>query len=262
MVFKPKDLEGEKMTEEVKQLLKENEELKNRILALEGIKEKNGEKKSYPFSEMQLKKLKKLVDIELNYDNSIFDSWLNNNIKLNNEVEIFLEKLLKEEGRFIKSYNEEDLKMYFISQILNHINFKMIKQKVRFYCEEKLTYEAKNFIFNGKSDFFIARGLEIPEKPYFFIQEFKQKDKNGYPEPQLLAELISAVELNSWRIIKGAYIVGNYWTFVILEKLGINKYQYFTSEDFNSAKIDDLKSIYKNLLFIKKEVIRMVDEGI
>ena len=248
------------MSEEIKQLLKENEELKNRILALEGIKEKNSDKKSYPFGQMRMKKLKSLVDININLDDTVFDEWFNNDIKLNSDVEPFLKNLLKEEGKYIRYYNEEDLIIQFISQVLNHIKFKNIDKKIRFFSEEELIYEADNFIFNGEPDFFLARGFQFPEKPYFFIQEFKRKKQNSDPEPQLLAELISAVELNNWKTIKGAFIIGNDWTFVILEKLGKDKYQYFVSEDFNSAKIDDLKSIYKNLLFIKAEVIKMVDE--
>ncbi len=65
---------------------------------------------------------------------------------------------------------------------------------------------------------------------------------------------MSAVELNDWKSIKGAYIVGSIWNFVILEKLGKDKYQYFISSNFDATKIEDLKSIYRNLLFIKNEI--------
>jgi hypothetical protein len=58
--------------------------------------------------------------------------------------------------------------------------------------------------------------------------------------------------------MKGAYIIGAIWNFVILEKLGKNKYQYFVSQNFDSTKIEDLKDIYKNLLFIKNEIIEIV----
>jgi hypothetical protein len=71
-----------------------------------------------------------------------------------------------------------------------------------------------------------------------------------------LAELISAIELNNWITIKGAYIVGAIWRFVILEKLEKNKYQYFVSQNFDSTKIEDLKDIYKNLMFVKNESIK------
>jgi len=54
----------------------------------------------------------------------------------------------------------------------------------------------------------LPRGLVESKKPYFFIQAFKRHEEYGNPRPQLLAELISAVELNDWKFIKGAYITG------------------------------------------------------
>ena len=67
------------------------------------------------------------------------------------------------------------------------------------------------------------------------------------------------MELNNWKTIRGAYIVGSIWNFVILEKLGKDSYQYFVSINFDSTKIEDLKSIYKNLLFVKNEIIYIIE---
>ena len=101
--------------------------------------------------------------------------------------------------------------------------------------------------------------MEYSEKPYFFIQEFKKGKEAYYPESQLLAELIAGVELNDFKMMKGAYIVGAIWNFVILEKLAENQYQYFISINFDSTKIAELKAIFKNLLFIKNEIFNLVD---
>ncbi len=236
-------------------------ELEKLLLVNGIIEEKNNEKISYPYSKMSYKKLKKLVSIKRILDKSIFEKWFNNDIKLENSVLSFFKNLLEQKGDLINLYNEEDLKMQFIAPILNHINFTILDKEIRFFSEESLNYETDNFIFSGESDFFIAKGLEIPEKPYFFIQEFKQSEQYGNPRPQLLAELISAVELNNWTTIKGVYIIGTIWNFVILQKLGVDKYQYFVSKNFDSSDINGLTAIYKNLLFIKNEVIEMIDRG-
>ena len=53
-------------------------------------------------------------------------------------------------------------------------------------------------------------------------------------------------------------MTGGHWH-TILEKLERNKYQYFNSQTFDSTKIEDLKAIYKNLLFVKNEILAMVD---
>jgi len=77
----------------------------------------------------------------------------------------------------------------------------------------------------------------------------------------LLAELISAVELNNFISMKGAYIVGAIWHFVILEKMDTNQYQYFISKLFNATNIKDLKSIYQNLLFVKSKIIQIAQKN-
>ena len=214
---------------------------------------------SYSFSEIKLRDLKELVDIRQNIkERDKFDSWFNNSIVINQDIEEFLIKLVEENIDLISSYTEEDLKMYVLSPLLNHINFKLLDINLRGFYDEVITYKSDNFIFTGKTDFLFAKGFKISQKPYFFIQEFKKGIKGSNPEPQLLAELISAVELNRETAIKGAYIVGENWNFVILEKLGENKYQYFISRTFNSTNIEDFKMIYTNLLFIKNEVIEIV----
>ena len=162
----------------------------------------------------------------------------------------------------MKYYKEENLKVRFIGPILNKINF-IIDDNIKDFYNEKLTYKNENFIFNGEVDFVVANtdGLFNSEKPYFFIQEFKQEKGSSEPEYQLLAELIAGVELNNQKFMKGAYIKGINWHFLILERLKKHKYQYFVSQQFDSTRIDDLTAIYKNLLFVKQEIIEMIKNG-
>lgn len=243
------------MSEEIeKLLLKENEELKKRLNKLEG-KNEDGIP-SYSFSKIKTEELKSVVDIKENLiDDTIFDNWFNNKITISSKKKIFLKKLIKKNIKLINIYDEEDLKVNFIVPLILDIDFLILKDNIRSFYHEPLKYETDKFIFNGKADFMISKGLKIAEKPYFFIQEFKKGFVSTNPEPQLLAELISAIELNNEITIKGAYIIGATWNFVILEKLGKNRYQYFVSRGFNCCNINDLKEIYKNLVFIKNEIV-------
>ncbi len=216
----------------------------------------NGELPTYRFSSMTEAKLKELVDIEEDFiELKKFDEWFGYETSISSDDIDFLAHLIDYNHKIIKSYNEEDLKVKFISPVLNRVDFLFLKEKIRDFYEETLVYRADNFIFSGTPDFFVAKGISVPQKAYFFIQEFKKNEVTGYPKAQLLAELISAVELNHEESIRGAYIVGENWTFVILEKIGKDKYQYFVSRSFNCLNIEDLKSIYKNLLFVKSEII-------
>ena len=241
---------------ELEELLKKNIELEKRINKLEG---KNGNGiPTYNFSKIKTEELKSVVDIKENLiDDTIFDKWFNDKITITTKKKNFLKKLIEKNIKLINIYDEEDLKVNFIVPLILDIDFLILKDNIRSFYHEPLRYETDKFIFNGKADFIVSKGLKIAEKPYFFIQEFKKGKVRTDPEPQLLAELISAIELNNEISMKGAYIIGATWNFVILEKLGKNKYQYFLSHNFNSTNIEDLKSIYKNLMFIKKELIKM-----
>ena len=213
---------------------------------------------TYSYSKIKDSDLRELFDIKERIDKTIFESWFDSSIELNIETVDFLEKLLEEEHVFIKKYNEEDLKVNFIIPILNRVNFKMVDKEVRAFYEASLSYKTDRFILQGTPDFLVAKGLFYSEIPYFFIQEFKKGRYGLDPEPQLLAELISAVELNGFTTIRGAYIVGGIWNFVILNKIEVDRYEYFISPNFDSTKIDDLQEIYKNLLFVKNEIIQQV----
>ncbi len=241
------------------ELLKKNQELERENLALKGIKtETISEIKTYSFSRITDTILDELVDIEKNYERVIFEDWFNFEYQFDENSIKFLSDLIERNELLIFDYHEEDLKVNFIVPLITKVDFFMLKDKIRSFYNEPLNYKTDKFIFNGEADFIVSKGMKRAKKPYFFIQEFKKSKKPTDPEPQLLAEMISAVELNKTTTMRGAFITGENWNFVILEKLGVDKYQYFISKTFNSMKIDELKGIYINLQFVKNEIIEMV----
>ena len=52
-------------------------------------------------------------------------------------------------------------------------------------------------------------------------------------------------------MIRGAYVIGRNWNFVILEKLENGNYEYFVSKTFDCLNFDSLKQIYINLQAVK-----------
>ncbi len=226
------------------------------------LKEMNQKKEIpiYTFGAISFKDLENLVNIKRNISTEVFHNWFNFETQINDDDQIFFSDLIRENYFLIESYNEEELKVKFISPILNRVKFTDVDHEIRDFYEEKLTYKTDKFILTGTTDFLVAKGLEYSKKPYFFIQEFKKSIKNDDPRPQLLAELISALELNNFKRIKGAFIIGENWNFVILDKLDNNKYQYFISHTFNATHINDLQKIYKNLLFVKYEIIKIEEQ--
>jgi hypothetical protein len=213
------------------------------------------QKPVYNFGKIKIKDLENLFELKIIFEEDYFNNWFNSDITLTDEDILFLKTLLEQEKNLLRHYNEEDLKIHFISPMLNRINFKSYEKEVRDFYEEFLTYETNEFILKGITDFLVAKGLKSPKSPYFFIQEFKKSAGYSDPEPQLLAELISAVELNQFNDMKGAFIIGENWVFVILNRLAKHKYHYSLSRTFNASNINDLQSIYKNLLVVKHEIL-------
>lgn len=238
------------------QLLQEIAELKRKINLLE---EKDKiQIPVYQYHKIRDRDLITLFEIERNLDPHRFDEWFNTPLDIDHPIHTFLSELLDENRLLIDSYGEEDLKVNFIAPLLKKVRFTSYENHLRDFYEVPMTYTTSRFIFNGTVDFVVAKGLIETKKPYFFIQEFKRSEKYGNPRPQLLAELISALELNQWISIKGAYIIGGSWHFVILEKLDRDRYQYFVSQNFDSTKIDDLINVYKHLVFVKQEILSMI----
>ena len=215
---------------------------------------------TYSFSKITMNILEQFLSIEKAINHSKFTEWFDYPYESSSEDMVFFERLIVENIDLISDYNEEDLKVNMIVPLLNRVKFKSFENNFRAFYELPMEYRAEKFIFNGTTYFLVSKGLIKSQKPYFFIQEFKKGRNNSDPEPQLLAELISAIELNNESEIKGAYIVGAIWNFVVLEKLGKEKYQYFVSQNFDSTKINDLKDIHKHLLFIKDDIIKKIQK--
>ena len=252
-----KEIEALKKQVALLTVKKEIKALKKQVTLLTG--EDENQIPTYQYRKIRDTELKKLFEIEQKLNPLIFNNWFNNDICLTEEIVNYLQQLIEQNGNLIEDYNEEDLKVYYIIPLLNKINFLNRDKEIRGFYELPMSYATDKFILKGSVDFVVSEGLVESQKPYFFIQEFKRHEEYGNPRPQLLAELITAVELNDWKFIKGAYVTGGNWYFVILEKLALHQYQYFISQNFDSTKIEDLKAIYKNLLFVKNEILAMVE---
>jgi len=239
------------------QLVQEIEDLKRKVAALAG--EQSQQVPTYQYGKIRDRDLTALFEIERNVERRRFDEWFNASIDIEPSTQAFLSGLIDDTTLLIDSYGEEDLKINFIGPLLKHVRFTSYEKRIREFYEVSMTYVTDRFIFNGTVDFVVAEGLVESKRPYFFIQEFKRSEEYGNPRPQLLAEMISALELNGWSVIKGAYIIGGSWHFVIVEKLAHDVYQYFLSQNFDATKLDDLTQIYKHLLCVKHEILTRID---
>jgi len=208
--------------------------------------------KTINYSSATFNDLEKVFDIERKKGKEFFSEWFFEKYAICEDEMIFLKKLIDKHSDKINNYTELELISKFIAPILNMIDFELKGKAIRDFYEASLKVENHQVSFNGRCDFVVASGYDLPVKPYFFIQEFKQASGN-LPENQLLAEMLSAIILNGSDTIKGAYIMGTIWNFTILEKKN-DRYIYYTSKSLDSLDIDDLKQIYTNLQIVKREI--------
>ncbi len=164
----------------------------------------------------------------------------------------WLERLVKQSYLRINGWNEETLKINFISPVLSLIEFNY--KNIGSFADEVLTHEYDKFILTGKADWMVAKGIDRPEIPYFFLHEYKKGKSESDPEGQLLAAMMVAKTVNDNNLpIYGAVVIGSIWNFVYVEQN-----QYDISKNYNSMDLEDLQEIVKVL----KKTQKIIRENI
>ncbi len=204
---------------------------------------------SYSFSNIKFSELKQIVPIKKTNNQDKFVEWFTAPFEINEVDSVFLEKLIKKHSLYVPSYSEEDLKVKFIAPILNQIDF--IQENINDFYNASLTAIVNGVELNGFADYMVAKGTDEPEQPYFFLQEFKPSQVGKKVDDQLFAELVAAIAKNDTNLMRGCYIIGQNWRFVIMEKDQNNNYFAYISDQLDSLKIVDLLQIYKNLQIVK-----------
>jgi hypothetical protein len=167
--------------------------------------------------------------------------WLNISTPVLDVIEQHIfDAALNRAKKSIEGWNEEELKMKFISHILPLGNL-VDNDSFMTYYEKSLSGEVDSIKLSVKTDFMVAKGvLSFHQNPYFHFHEYKpQGNPTGEPMAQLLEAMLLAQEKNkNGKPIYGAEIIGQYWKFVILQGR-----EYCISQSFDSIELDSLLNI-------------------
>lgn len=215
-------------------------------------------KPTLSFSNATLKRLKTYFDVEINLDESVFKEWFNFEYHISKTDKDILDELIDTHRLKLALYQEEKLKAKFIIPILNLVGF--YNDKLDDWYETEIYYEFDHVILRGVTDFLVAKGTDIPETPFFFLQEFKYTYPDKDPKYQLLAEMIAAIEQNPADEMKGCFVVGAQWFFTLLQKRG-DKYFYYISQPFEALIHEKLYRIFTNLQAVKAEALAAIREN-
>jgi hypothetical protein len=163
------------------------------------------------------------------------------------EQELF-DDILENAQQNITGWQEEDLKMKFISFVLRLGHLKDTSL-FKTYFEKTISATINGIFLKTKTDFMVAKGvLDRPQKPYFHFQEWKPHKKPvGDSMGQLLEAFLIAQEVNKDdEPIYGCEVIGKEWNFVVMHGR-----TYCISQSFICTDRQDLHQIISILRHFK-----------
>ena len=171
----------------------------------------------------------------------LIDKWTSATGSLNEYEMQRVEKLYQKALKSGDGWNEEELKMKFVSLVFDIADIE-IDDKIASFYERPMTATIKEAKISVICDCLLATpaGIATPRKPYFFLQEFKkQKGDSNDPEAQMLAAMLVAQYRNAdSKVIYGAWLVGSMWNFTLLLDT-----DYYVSRKFDASDRSDLMQI-------------------
>jgi hypothetical protein len=171
----------------------------------------------------------------------LIDEWVTTKSVLNPGESERIEKLYRKALKSGDGWNEEELKMKFISLLFDLADIEEEDKIISFY-ERPMNATFKGTKIGVICDCLLASpaGISTPKTPYFFLQEFKkQKGDSNDPEAQMLAAMLVAQYRNADnKPIYGAWLVGSIWNFTLLQGN-----EYFVSHKFDASDLESLTQI-------------------
>lgn len=207
------------------------------------------EKKIKMYSEAELIGVFGLTRLVGNKSHPLMAEWTGMGlVTLSTSEQELFDEILDEAQQKIAGWQEEDLKMKFISFVLR---LGHLKDNPLFntYFEKTVSATVDGKYLKTKTDFMAAKGiLDRPEKPFFHFQEWKpQKRPVGDSMGQLLEAFLIAQTLNQAGFpLYGCEVIGEKWNFVVMQARA-----YCISKSYICTDRDDLLQIISLLRHFK-----------
>lgn len=178
----------------------------------------------------------------LNYQKNCehLTDWMDAKYELTEFEQKIMEDTHKEIMEGADQMNEEELKVRLIAPLF-YVAKLDEASKIRVFYERPLSDEINEYSLSVITDCLVASPVfNLPEKPYFFLQEFKKaKGEKKDPEAQMLVAMLIAQHKNKdGKPIYGAYLIGTSWHFATL--IGQN---YCLSPKLEATNISHLLQI-------------------
>lgn len=181
---------------------------------------------------------------------ALLNEWLTVSGVLSQEELRLLDKVLIKLIDNGDSWNEEELKMQFISIIILLADF---DNPIRTYYDREISATVDGISLICKADMMLSKGIgELIKTPYFFLHEYKREKKySGDPIGQMLgAMLIGQAKNNNQKPMYGCYVQGRFWFFTVLEGKS-----YTISPAFDASNLEEVQKIIFILRKLKSIIL-------
>lgn len=199
-----------------------------------------------PFSQWTIEEVEETFRLNACLESQTMQAWITEYAAPSPDEVRTLTQLQQKLLRHGYDWNEQELIVYFIGPVLMLVDFDQAEYHP--FLEREITAHIDQQLLSGVVDFVVAQGKHSPKHPYFVIHEYKKEyDSSNDPLGQLMIALVAAQKLNNDEYpIYGAYVMGRYWHFVVLEGDS-----YTVHPGLNAATLDDLTVIYGTLKHTK-----------
>jgi len=176
------------------------------------------------FKQWTRDKLRERFGLKKIKNHQVLIEWLESKIELTDFEISYLQFLQNNLKEYVDYWNEEEVKLKFIGNLISLLNFDT--ESLSAFAERELSGEVDGEELSGFPDMMVARGKQEVHNPFFFLHEYKKELDNNSPDPagQLLAAMLLAYEKNKNvpqmlnQAIYGTYVVGRNWFFVVLKE--------------------------------------------
>lgn len=186
----------------------------------------------------------------------LLETWLTSQHPISEADRSLLEELKEELAYNADLWNEDELKFFFISPLIQVCRLKSEHYKI--FTQRRVSATLNDVKLSGVVDFVIAQGIDEPERPFFFLHEYKQeKKRTNDPLAQVLSAMLAAQALNQAEFpLYGCYVQGRFWFFVVLQGT-----DYAVSDAFTATQ-DDLFQVVSILREGRQRVLAQVGDSV
>jgi hypothetical protein len=188
-------------------------------------------------------------NINLTDTDPLAQEWLNAQYDFSETDKKELAKLANLLLNRINSWNEDELKFFFIGPLVSMVNYEFNRYKAFTQRPLSARFEKEGYEASGRVEVMLAKGKLNPKQPYFFIHEYKpEKNRDNDPLGQVLIAMVVAKTYNEQQFpLYGCYVAGRNWFFIVL-----HNDTYSVSRAYDATDIIDLTQILSSLIDVKR----------